>query len=98
MVKDFYLVFSQRYNPTKGYSHQEYWNYSNALIVVETSESKAIKKAREDGCWIEEDINLVNKKGVVYKKMEKDILSCLKLDIKKYKTGDIVIQDFGDDG
>ena len=81
MVKDFYLVFSQRYNPTEQYTNKEYWNYSNALVVVETSESKAIKKAREVGSWI-----------------EKDILSCLKLDIKKYKTGDVVIHDFGDDG
>jgi len=81
MVKDFYLVYSQRFDPAKGYSKKEYWNSSNAMVIVETSESKAIKKARESGHWITEDI-----------------LSCFKLDTKKYKIGDVVIHDYGDDG
>lgn len=78
MVKDFYFVRKQGYDQLK---HKEIWNSSNALVVVETNETKAKELAVEMGNWNPEDI-----------------LTCSKLDIKKYKIGDVVIHDFGDDG
>tara|TARA_R110001632_G_scaffold210956_1_gene336215 strand:+ start:18 stop:254 length:237 start_codon:yes stop_codon:yes gene_type:complete len=78
MVKDFYFVRKQGYDKLE---HREIWNRSNALIVVETSESKAKELAVKMGHW-----------------NPKDTLTCSKLDIKKYKIGDVVIHDFGDDG